>query len=74
MLKVLQINGVSVNPEQGGKPEHYVFSKGDDPPEVHYLYVYVSRRMVKYLAEKYGFSVNDFYNPPSEIYEQESVH
>lgn len=69
ILEILRARGVDLGvggpPTAGEKPETKL-AKGSDPKETLNVYVLpdlVNRRMVQYLARKYGVPIHHFYNP-----------
>lgn len=67
VLKVLKHHEVNVSHQKGGPPGMFVLSKDEINPEAQYLYIRVSRRMLKYLSRRFDIPLTDFDNPPTEI-------
>jgi hypothetical protein len=62
VIAVLRRSGVDVRGQQDGPEDMLVLAKGKTV-EGQTLPKMVSRKMVHYLARKYGIDVNNFYHP-----------
>jgi hypothetical protein len=62
VIAVLRRNGVDVHGQQDGPEDMLVLAKGN-VIEGQRLPKMVSRKMIHYLARKYGIYIHHFYNP-----------